>query len=71
MAAKQRPQEMGLFYKPESILLSTAPRWHAITHMAFTLDSYFLAFFKTLLPFLVFLCTGKVLGVLRHQRARG
>lgn len=46
MAAKQRPQELGLFYKPGSILLSTAPRWHAITHMVFTLDSYFLDFLK-------------------------
>lgn len=49
MAVKQRLQEAELFYKLGPILLSTAPRWHAITHtwcarwtlISFVLPAYF------------------------------
>lgn len=61
MAAEQRRQEMGLFYKPASILRAAAARWRAVTRMGFARLFVKPAFFSA----------GKVLGVLRHQRAGG
>lgn len=65
MAAKQRLQELELFETLGPILLSIAPRWHAITDTVRTLDSFFPLFCRLILN-LTFLPAPLYLGACRH-----